>query len=394
MSQAEELLNTIEVDDIPTMSGPYETEPMIVIDENRVIHVPEELRRVAVQYDHNIEEVYFKCPRYWDNHDMSEMVVYINVKTPDNKLVSCKARGLSTYVSNDKYMSFSWLISRDITQFKGQLSFLVCIKKTDEIGLEVNHWNSELNKEMYISEGLECEVESILDPYPALVTDILTRLSSLENGSSSGGTSSVSIKSGITIPSGRAKGDVNGDGQISEEDYDIVMNVDVEATTLTDPVEIWAADVSNDGAIEAFDASLILSYRDPTDRARYSPYAADYYERWSWDNTQYQYYYDIAMPGVTETHSAIVMLRNTSSACNYDVNCVTDAVRIYSDGIPTKEALCDIILSATSGDSSVITVTTTDTTLSIAGVPADAKAVGDILGDISSILDSINGEVI
>ena len=180
MSQAEELLNTIEVDDIPTMSGPYETEPVIVIDENRVIHVPEELRRVAVQYDHNIEEVYFKCPRYWDNHDMSEMVVYINVKTPDNKLVPYKARGLSVYASDDKYMRFSWLISRDITQVKGPLSFLVCIKKTDSIGLEVNHWNSELNKEMYISEGLECDVESILDQYPALVTDILTRLSRIE----------------------------------------------------------------------------------------------------------------------------------------------------------------------------------------------------------------------
>lgn len=393
MSQAENLLSTIAEEDWPSVDSTHETEPMIIIDENRVIHVPAELRRIAVQHDHNIEMVWFKCPRYWDSWDLSEMAVYINVKTPDDKLVSHAARSVNPNPV-DNTMTFTWTITRDITQVKGQLTFLVCIKKTDEFGLENNHWNSELNKEMYISEGLECEVESVLDPYPALVTDILTRLSSLENGSSSGGTSSVSIKSGITIPSGRAKGDVNGDGQISEEDYDIVMNVDVEATTLTDPVEIWAADVSNDGAIETLDASLIMSYYNRSDLARYSPYAADYYERWSWDNTQYRYYYDIAMPGITETHSAIVMLRNTSSAFNYDVNCVTDAVRIYSDGIPTKEVLCDIILSATSGDSSVITVTTTDTTLSIAGVPADAKAVGDILGDISSILDSINGEVI
>lgn len=37
---------------------------------------------------------------------------------------------------------------------------------------------------------------------------------------------------------------------------------------------------------------------------------------------------------------------------------------------------------------------TTDTELSTSGQPADAKVVGDALGDIASILDSINGEVI
>lgn len=37
---------------------------------------------------------------------------------------------------------------------------------------------------------------------------------------------------------------------------------------------------------------------------------------------------------------------------------------------------------------------TTDTDLDTAGKPADAKAVGDKIGDIASALDAINGEVI
>lgn len=181
MSQAENLLSTIAEDNWPSIDSTHESEPMIVIDENRVIHVPAELRRIAVQHDHNIETVWFKCPRYWDGWDLSEMAIYINVKTPDDKMVPYAARGV---IPNpvDNTMTFTWTITRDITQVKGQLTFLVCIKKTDEFGLENNHWNSELNKEMYISEGLECEVESVLDPYPALVTDILTRLNVLETG--------------------------------------------------------------------------------------------------------------------------------------------------------------------------------------------------------------------
>jgi len=35
-----------------------------------------------------------------------------------------------------------------------------------------------------------------------------------------------------------------------------------------------------------------------------------------------------------------------------------------------------------------------DATLSTQGQPADAKAVGDMLGDVAAVLDDINGEVI
>lgn len=37
---------------------------------------------------------------------------------------------------------------------------------------------------------------------------------------------------------------------------------------------------------------------------------------------------------------------------------------------------------------------TTDTDLDTAGQPADAKIVGDALGDIAAALDAINGEVV
>ena len=37
---------------------------------------------------------------------------------------------------------------------------------------------------------------------------------------------------------------------------------------------------------------------------------------------------------------------------------------------------------------------TTDTNLNTSGKPADAKVVGDAIGDISAALDAINGEVI
>lgn len=84
MGRAEDLLNGLQNTDTNNeisllIAGENtDTEPHFVINDNRVISVPSELRTIAVQYDHNIETVTFDCPRYWDGHDMSKMVVYIN----------------------------------------------------------------------------------------------------------------------------------------------------------------------------------------------------------------------------------------------------------------------------------------------------------------------------
>lgn len=346
MSQAENLLSTIAEEDWPTVDSTHETEPMIIIDENRVIHVPAELRRIAVQHDHNIEMVWFKCPRYWDSWDLSEMAVYINVKTPDDKLVSHAARSVHPNPV-DNTMTFTWIITRDITQVKGQLTFLICVKKTDVNGLEMFHWNSELNKEMYISEGLECEVESILDSQPALVTDILTRLSSLERQDGNQPYYDIDLTSEVTV-----EPDTNADNVFTPDDlidfHALVTAIDNGQTIrvkFNTHVQFSFVDVI---AVETLSFTSVMRYES-----------------------------DIILNGVCRTmsldnHYAAMMLFITSDGENYS------STLTYSPN-PAAGGTVEV---------------ETDTTLSIAGVPADAKTVGDILGDISSILDSINGEVI
>ena len=176
MSQAEELLNSLSAGDTTETA----TEGHIVIGNDRFITVPEELKRIGVQYDHNIETVTFDCPRYWDGLDMSQMVVYINYMLPDRTKSCYIADNVTADDTDDTIMHFDWTISRNVTQVKGTIFFLVCIKKTDENGDEVNHWNSELCKDIYISEGLECS-EPIAEDYPDIITSLLERMSAVEN---------------------------------------------------------------------------------------------------------------------------------------------------------------------------------------------------------------------
>lgn len=169
MSQADELLNDLVSDsDISVQLADPTTEPHIVIGDDRFISVPKELQRIAVQYDHDVETVTFDCPRYWDGLDMSELRIYINYMRKDREVACYKATDITVDDVDASIMHFNWTISRNVTEVKGELKFLVCIKKGDEDGNEVNHWNSELNTEMYISEGLEVE-PSIFDPYPDII---------------------------------------------------------------------------------------------------------------------------------------------------------------------------------------------------------------------------------
>ena len=169
MSQADELLNDLVSDsDISVQLADPTTEPHIVIGDDRFISVPKELQRIAVQYDHDVETVTFDCPRYWDGLDMSELRIYINYMRKDREVACYKATDITVDDVDANIMHFNWTISRNVTEVKGELKFLVCIKKGDEDGNEVNHWNSELNTEMYISEGLEVE-PSIFDPYPDII---------------------------------------------------------------------------------------------------------------------------------------------------------------------------------------------------------------------------------
>lgn len=169
MSNAEDLLNSLSDSGIALYTVDPDTEPHIVIDSDRYITVPDELKRIAVQYDHDVETVTFDCPRYWDGLDMSEMKIYINYLRSDKEVGAFIATNVVVDASDPSIMHFDWTISRNVTEVFGQIVFLVCIKKADGEGNEKNHWNSELCKSCTVSEGLELDEEVINEIYPDII---------------------------------------------------------------------------------------------------------------------------------------------------------------------------------------------------------------------------------
>lgn len=193
MSEADELLERL-AGGVSAYTADPSTEPHIIIDSDRNVIVPEALRRIAVQHDHNIETVTFDCPRYWDGHDMSQMAVFVNYLRSDGYTDSCPCTNVVVDTTDSSMMHFNWSISGNVTAAQGFLSFLVCIKKTDANGYLSNHWNSELStEELYVSEGLECE-ESAATRYPDVIAQLLLRVDALEkNGGGGSGGSGANV---------------------------------------------------------------------------------------------------------------------------------------------------------------------------------------------------------
>lgn len=150
MSKSNTLLNSLSDDEIALYTATPETEPHIVVTEDRIVIVPEELQRIAVQYDNKIETVTFDCPRYWDDHDMSKMAIYINYMPYEGEVGSYIATNVCVDEENSNIMHFDWTITENVTVNEGRLIFLVDVK-----GADGEHWHSELNEEMYVSEGME-----------------------------------------------------------------------------------------------------------------------------------------------------------------------------------------------------------------------------------------------
>lgn len=179
MSQVEDLLRNL-TSGVSVASVNPSTEEHIVIDEDRHVTVPDELKRIAVQYDHNIETVTFDCPRYWDNHDLSTMSIYINYLRADKEPGYALVENVMVNSTDETIIHFDWTVGRHVTEAAGNIIFLVCAKRIDENGDEVNHWNSELNKQMHISEGLECD-DYVEETYPDIITDLLMRIETCQN---------------------------------------------------------------------------------------------------------------------------------------------------------------------------------------------------------------------
>lgn len=158
MATADELLSTID------------TDKTLIIDKDlRTIIIPSSVKNLGVESDDDVLRLKFSMPRMYGDVDLSDFSIYINY-------MNAKNTG-DVYVVDDKTIAddtitFSWLVGRVALAYKGNVRFIVCMKKHDNNSNVIQEYNTTIAS-LPVLEGLETG-ETVIQQNPDIIEMLLT----------------------------------------------------------------------------------------------------------------------------------------------------------------------------------------------------------------------------
>lgn len=138
--------------------------------DTRVINTPPNFM-LGVESDEKAKRVFFRCPKIvGDNIDLTFLHLYINYQNAANEK--------NVYFVDDlredgEEITFSWLLSRHVTQVNGIVHFIVCAKKNNGEFTEIE-WNTKTASGS-VGEGLEAQQENE-ELHSDLLEQLLTKM--------------------------------------------------------------------------------------------------------------------------------------------------------------------------------------------------------------------------
>lgn len=172
---AEELLAQMESEIMPLS---VESPDKCVIDpESREIVIPETYQILGVESDEKTERVWFQCPKIvGDNVDLSQYQIRINYANANGDKYTYAVSGVQTEGDN---ILFSWLLSRNVTAYKGAVSFIVCAVNLSGATI-TNEWNTTL-AQAEVLEGIEPGSPEISEDQQDIITELLQLITQATN---------------------------------------------------------------------------------------------------------------------------------------------------------------------------------------------------------------------
>ena len=145
-----------------------------VDDDTRLVTVPDKYKKLGVESDEKAKRIWFRFPKLVGNNgvDLSAIGVRVNFRNANGDGDIYIVEDLTT---DGDYVTFSWELTRKVTAYKGNVSFVVCAVKSATDGTIKNEWNTTLNKECEVLEGLEV-TEQITQENPDIIEYILANL--------------------------------------------------------------------------------------------------------------------------------------------------------------------------------------------------------------------------
>ena len=138
--------------------------------DTREIIVPEKYKILGVFSDEKVTKIPFTCPKVVGNNvDLTEYNLYINYQ---NAIGRHNAYLVDDVAVSGDNITFSWLLSRDVTLSSGVVKYSVCAKKLNGDSIS-NEWNTAIANGVVI-QGLEA-TQAIVEENSDIIEAILSK---------------------------------------------------------------------------------------------------------------------------------------------------------------------------------------------------------------------------
>ena len=179
MATADEILEQMKNN--PEMYAADSEEICVIDNDLRTITIPSDIQNVGVESDEDVRRLHFQMPKQYHEVDLSEFDIRINFMNANNQG--------DVYAVTDKQVTgdnitFSWLVGRNALAYRGNIRFVVCLKKVDAEGAVQQEFNTTV-AQLTVLEGLET-TEAVVAENPDIIEQILAR-NSRTTGQQSGG---------------------------------------------------------------------------------------------------------------------------------------------------------------------------------------------------------------
>ena len=138
--------------------------------DTREIIVPEKYKILGVFSDEKVTKIPFTCPKVVGNNvDLTEYNLYINYQ---NSIGRHNAYLVDDVAVSGDNITFSWLLSRDVTLSSGVVKYSICAKKLNGDSIS-NEWNTTIANGVVI-QGLEA-TQAIVEENSDIIEAILSK---------------------------------------------------------------------------------------------------------------------------------------------------------------------------------------------------------------------------
>lgn len=153
------------------------TDRCVIDPETREISIPDTYKILGVESDEKTERIEFQCPKIvGDNVDLSQYQLRINYQNANGDKYTYPVSGVQE--SGDNIL-FSWLLSRNVTMYKGDVSFIVCAVNLSGTVI-TNEWNTTL-AQSEVLEGIESGSAEISEDQQDVVAQLLQLITEATN---------------------------------------------------------------------------------------------------------------------------------------------------------------------------------------------------------------------